>query len=268
MVEVRNAGEGHARGVGVCAGLNRDLTLAEVSAQRRAETDDQRLELRLAIVQRHVCVADLEAAEADRERLRCLRWLRRGFLRDVPVGTAILESDERESRAVELHGADDERFAAHHVPQHADEVEDDPEVTNRGERVVLEAPRANRREVVEREGEMREAPEEGQADVSPVDACVDIPIYLQLCALRDAIAEEKGRDDEQHEHESDQRCKRGKDFRTTIHYLISSTEHGRHRANGEYVGHVMMISTARQHRTRCRRQAVFSGCARVLLAFR
>ena len=212
------AGKGHGGGVGVRASLDRDLTLAEVTAQRLVETDDRRFELRLAIVEAHVGVGDLEFPETHRERLGGLRLgLRCGLLRDVPVGAPVLELDERESGLVELDGADDERLAAHDVPEHAREIEHDTEMTYRGEGIVLKSPGADRGQLVEREREVREALEEGQADIAPVDVGVEVPVRLQLRTLRDFVAEEERQREQQHEHERDQCRERSRDLRRSFH---------------------------------------------------
>ena len=164
------------------------------------------LELGLGVVVRDGGAGDLEALEADRHRFgglarRCLG----GLLGDVPVGRPVLERDQPQPRLVELDAAHDDRPATpHHASQHAGQVQDHLEVPDRGQRVALEPAFPRDREVVEAQGEVGEVPEEGEADVPPLDLGVEASVHLELRALGDPVAEEQRQDDQERQQEDDQ----------------------------------------------------------------
>ena len=98
-------------------------------------------------------------------------------------------------------------------------LERHPEVAHRGEGVALELAHAGGREVVEREGQVREVAEEAEADVAPVDAGVEVLVDRGLDARLDLAAEEQRQDEQQHEQERDYRPGPGQDAGGSLHLL-------------------------------------------------
>ncbi len=203
-VEIGNAAEGHARGIGVEPSLHVYLGLAEVAAESLVVAAERRLELGLAVVESDVRILDLEAPETHIHRLTGV-WGPATVFRDIPIRRSILQRDQRQPRLIQLDPPHHDRPApTQGIREHARQTHRDTEVLHRRQRITLEAVQADGGEVVQGQGQIGKLPKEADADVTPIHLGLDVLVHGDLDPLGDLVLEHHRQDEQEYEEETEQ----------------------------------------------------------------
>ena len=205
--QIRYPGKAHRRGVGVGPRLHDESFLGEVSAEVQPQPLQRRVQSRLRILEQEAAALDPETAELDAHASR--RALGRTGRRtvssnDVPIGRSVGEDRQVHGRFFELHGTDEIRSGSPQAPDQATRVEHEQEAVHGHQRVPREGLGPHDGEVVQPERQIREVPEERQADAAPVNPGIDGALHLRVDPRSDAVLEEERNADEGHERQPDE----------------------------------------------------------------